>query len=577
MVYAGLHMDYRILFVTYRFGESLVGGAEKASFELMKKLSERGNRIDVLTTRSLEFTNTSEGFLSWDNQFTPIPEKFEGIRVFRYRVKNPSRRIARKYSSVLAEMRDIEAKSDLFMKYLLEAMPVGDCVVFDGFHPMEIHNGQCFRWTERNARLIARDSGISGIRMSLYCPHPQRVVLAVNKCFQAVAGIFKGRFEEFEMRFREQEGISLLLSCDRMFCPKGDCRHLGVAVKDLEFFVGGKWRELNTFNSFREYLLEKDDLEIGKMMQKVALSRHNKYSKMQTYITGPSCSELGKAAQEKAPSSNVIIAQMVPMKTLLYALEASKKTKVPLLTIPLFHINDTNHYWKHFFEVFEQSDAVLTKSKSSEVFFENLGYNSRFIGDGIYPEEFENDDISGDRFRERYSLEGKKLMLFVARKTIYKRYDLAIRSLEHIHKRYPETRLVMIGPDEDKVPVTSESVIYLGKVNRKELLDAYDACDLFILPSEAEAFGLVFCEAWLRKKPVLGSAHCTPVTDLIEDGRDGFLCSSPEEYAQRAVMLFDNPILAKKLGETGYRKTMEQYTWDAVADRVEKVIGEILL
>ncbi len=48
----------------------------------------------------------------------------------------------------------------------------------------------------------------------------------------------------------------------------------------------------------------------------------------------------------------------------------------------------------------------------------------------------------------------------------------------------------------------------------------YSECDVFAPPSHIDSFGLVYLEARLRGKPVIGGrtgAQCS----LIEEGRDG--------------------------------------------------------
>ena len=137
-------------------------------------------------------------------------------------------------------------------------------------------------------------------------------------------------------------------------------------------------------------------------------------------------------------------------------------------------------------------------------------------------------------------------------------------------------RLVLIGEDIDLKPVLSPRVVYLGRLPRAELIDAFDAADVLVAPSEHESFGMVFLEAWMRRKPVIGNAGCGPVAALLGEGEDGFLCRNSEEIALRIRSLLDDPALARRLGENGYRKTMAHHTWDAVADKVADLYGTLI-
>ncbi len=71
-------------------------------------------------------------------------------------------------------------------------------------------------------------------------------------------------------------------------------------------------------------------------------------------------------------------------------------------------------------------------------------------------------------------------------------------------------------------------------VSAEELVKAYHAADLFVLPSIAEGFGQVLLEALASGLPVLATTH-TAAPDLIQDGREGFLVEPrrPDQLADR--------------------------------------------
>jgi glycosyltransferase involved in cell wall biosynthesis len=62
--------------------------------------------------------------------------------------------------------------------------------------------------------------------------------------------------------------------------------------------------------------------------------------------------------------------------------------------------------------------------------------------------------------------------------------------------------------------------------------------------------------------------------DAVEDGRTGRLVD-PEDPAALATALVDlltHPERAAALGEAGARRAREQFSWDAVAARVQDVL-----
>jgi glycosyltransferase involved in cell wall biosynthesis len=97
-----------------------------------------------------------------------------------------------------------------------------------------------------------------------------------------------------------------------------------------------------------------------------------------------------------------------------------------------------------------------------------------------------------------------------------------------------------------------------------------------VLPSEHESFGIVFLEAWMRQKPVIGNRACGPVASIIEHGTDGYLCHDVADFAARIRFLLDHPEDARALGTAGRTKTMAHYTWDAVGRRVHDLCAQLV-
>jgi glycosyltransferase involved in cell wall biosynthesis len=115
-------------------------------------------------------------------------------------------------------------------------------------------------------------------------------------------------------------------------------------------------------------------------------------------------------------------------------------------------------------------------------------------------------------------------------------------------------------------------VTNLGLVSDDTRLDALNACDCLVLPSEGEAFGIVFLEAWAVGKPVIGPR--TPaVASVVSDGQDGWLVpvGDPMAVARALQSWIADPALVRRMGDNGRKKLVERYTCARVADVVEGV------
>src|SRR5205823_1584899 len=102
-----------------------------------------------------------------------------------------------------------------------------------------------------------------------------------------------------------------------------------------------------------------------------------------------------------------------------------------------------------------------------------------------------------------------------------------------------------------------------------ELLSSYyRAADVCVVPSRSESFGLVALEAAACGTPVV-AASVGGLTTLVEDGRTGFLIDdrSPQAFAERIGMIFDEPGLAAELRARS-AALGRRYTWTEAAARL---------
>jgi len=282
-------------------------------------------------------------------------------------------------------------------------------------------------------------------------------------------------------------------------------------------------------------------------------------------------SELPRLARDK----DLVLVGYAPFALMRHVQFVVRRIAKPIVLLPFFHDQDPYHHFRILYRAYERADRVLLPSPETEGVFQRHLPASRpvTIGAGVETAPFESMTIDGASFRRTHRLEGKRILLFVGRKEAGKRYDLALAALA---KLPAHVTLVMIGKDVDAQRVPPERVLHLGEVTREHLVAAYDACDVFLLPSELESFGMVFLEAWLRRKPVIGNPLCGAVASLIEDGKDGFLRSTATEIAAAVKALLEDPAMRRRMGEAGYSKVMRDFTWGRVAERTLAVYEEVL-
>jgi len=175
-------------------------------------------------------------------------------------------------------------------------------------------------------------------------------------------------------------------------------------------------------------------------------------------------------------------------------------------------------------------------------------------------------------------------ILYVGRISRDKGIQYLIKVVPQILKDFPAAKFVVVGQDygyldalihlAEKLKV-SQSLFFTGPLSDKELVEAYSSADLFVLPSELEAFGIVLIEAMSAGVPVIAS-NCGGMPCVVQDGVNGFLFNvgDVKDLTVKIKKVLSNKNLSKKLVENG-RKTARKYMVGNVVEQLEKLYWEI--
>lgn len=189
----------------------------------------------------------------------------------------------------------------------------------------------------------------------------------------------------------------------------------------------------------------------------------------------------------------------------------------------------------------------------------------------------------------KYHLQDKKILFTVGRLVARKGHDLVIKSLRKVIERFPNVVYLVSGDGPNKqnlINLTdamnlSDKVIFLGEISDDDLQIFYRLCNIFIMPAreikekgDVEGFGLVFLEASLFAKPVIGGKSGGQ-PDAIEDGYSGLLVNPNDEYeiANAIIKLLESPELAEKLGQQGRQRVLEKFRWDEEAKKIINLLS----
>jgi N-acetyl-alpha-D-glucosaminyl L-malate synthase BshA len=149
-------------------------------------------------------------------------------------------------------------------------------------------------------------------------------------------------------------------------------------------------------------------------------------------------------------------------------------------------------------------------------------------------------------FKTAIAPNGEKLIVHTSNFRKVKRIDDAVKVFAEIRKKMP-AKLLLMGDGPERINIEKlcrdlelgDSVTFLGKQNQVE--EILSVCDLFIMPSETESFGLAALEAMACELPVI-SSNAGGIPELNVDGVTGFLCEvgDIENMAQKAIYILED-------------------------------------
>jgi mannosylfructose-phosphate synthase len=164
-----------------------------------------------------------------------------------------------------------------------------------------------------------------------------------------------------------------------------------------------------------------------------------------------------------------------------------------------------------------------------------------------------------------------------------KGHDLLLHAFDIVSKKNKEINLVIGGgspkpkPREKEVYNKMKEIIkekniervhIIGYVPDEKLVQYYQQAELFVLPSIFEPFGMTSQEAMACGKPVIASKY-GGIKQIINHNQNGYLVNpkDSEEFADAITTVINDKELRDKLGEEANRIIVEEYSWEAMADK----------
>lgn len=536
----------RALFVTYRYNAPPRGGGEYYVNRLVQYLADDGVAVDVLTPK-VDAIVDSDRFASTFPRVTgPYPVQFghPNIRVAKFETDDfPAR------AEALQRAWGQQAAFERALCSQLPPPPDATGVLWG----WTIHDGNG-RWTLDRFGMQAATSG----PWRLAGTAPGRRLLVVRAGAQQLEMALEGHFD---IRFDAPAGVieaSLFLADGNR---PSDPRPLGLYLVALEHAS----RSLLGDVALCPWPEGSSPLALFHAHHAAAAQTRFPAGASLADLRGPHAPDLERYLQAHVGDYDLVITHNMVFRTTRQAIAAANRAGVPSIIVPHAHFEDDYYHFPDAMDAISCASRALVTPAVACTFLAEIGFDNIVpMSPGIdCNETFSSTDEAA--FRSVYTHE-EPFVLVAGRKAAAKGYHEVIAAVAALRAgAWPDLRLVMVGPDDDGLPISETFVDYLGPVDRPVLRGAYRACIALATMSRSESFGIVLLEAGLAGRPVVANADCAAFGELVKHGTNGFLTTATDLPDRLAELLAD-PDRANTMGENG-RQMAQTYDWDQIGAR----------
>jgi phosphatidylinositol alpha-1,6-mannosyltransferase len=201
------------------------------------------------------------------------------------------------------------------------------------------------------------------------------------------------------------------------------------------------------------------------------------------------------------------------------------------------------------------------------------------IPNTIHPERYglapKRDDLV-----ERYGLEGRKVIMTLARLAGYERYkgiDEILEVLPALTEQEPNLIYMVLGDGDDQPRLEAKAhilgiadkVIFAGYVSEADKADYLRLADAFVLPGRGEGFGIVYLEAMACGIPVVGSQ----LDGSREALRNGLLGELVDPGDPRSLI---QGVLRAQAKTKDIPEGLAYFAWPTFSQRVAQAVRQLI-
>jgi len=208
------------------------------------------------------------------------------------------------------------------------------------------------------------------------------------------------------------------------------------------------------------------------------------------------------------------------------------------------------------------------------------------VPNGIHREDFAslpNPEIFYQQFPET---KNKRLIIFLGRIDPKKGLDLLALALAQAYQKFPDTHLIIAGPDNTGFLPTAQSyfikagcshaVTFTGILTGNIKYAALAAAKIYVAPSYSEGFSMSVLEGMAAGLPCVITTGCNfPEAGEAEVAR--IVNIDVGSIAKAIIQLLEDDQQAKNMGDRARQFILDNYTWDKIALKMVSVYEDITM
>jgi phosphatidylinositol alpha-1,6-mannosyltransferase len=238
--------------------------------------------------------------------------------------------------------------------------------------------------------------------------------------------------------------------------------------------------------------------------------------------------------------------------------------------------------------VYKTSRHVIMISRYTASLAEGIGAKPKRMsilhpaGDGALR------NVDSDFLRERYGLQGKRVLLTMGTVSERKGQDKVLSALPEIVQKYPDVHYLIAGRDSGKFAGLAKAlrleqhVTFTGSFHTQEKAAFFSLAEFCIIASHSlhdgnvEGFGIVVLEAALCGKTSIGTLG-TGIEETMRHEETGLLVPQADIPALRDAIfrLLDDAELRKTLETNAFQEARENGTWEKRVEDFERLLASL--